>query len=210
MSIIINLKIFIFIAIFLITRQIKIYALLMLFGFIHEMGHLVTGIFLGLKVDNIKIAPYGFSITFEKQEQTKKLCFKKSIIALAGPLTNLLIIGIIYLYSNIKNINGGNLENVIYANILLFIFNMLPIYPLDGGRIIKEIIRIYIGEKESDLYIQKISYATIILLTMLTSVVILIYKNIALLIVIVYLWVIVIKENKYQKMLTNIVEKNID
>ena len=210
MSIIINLKIFLFMAIFLLTRQIKIYAILMLFAFIHELGHLIAGVSLGLKVNNIKIAPYGFSIEFKEPNKTSNMSSKKLIIALAGPLTNLLIIGIIYIFSYLKKIYSWNLENLIYANILIFIFNMLPIYPLDGGRIIKQIIEICMGKKEANIYTQKISYITIILLTMVTSILILMYKNIALLIIIIYLWIIVIRENKYQKMLTNIVEKNID
>ena len=210
MSIIINLKIFLFMAIFLLTRQIKIYAILMLFAFIHELGHLIAGVSLGLKVNNIKIAPYGFSIEFKEPNKTSNMSSKKLIIALAGPLTNLLIIGIIYIFSYLKKIYSWNLENLIYANILIFIFNMLPIYPLDGGRIIKQIIEICMGKKEANIYTQKISYITIILLTMVTSILILMYKNIALLIIIIYLCIIVIRENKYQKMLTNIVEKNID
>ena len=122
MYIIINLKIFIFLIIFLITRQIKIYGLLMLFAFLHEMGHLLSGLFLGLKVHNIKIAPFGFSIAFLPTEKSKIVSIKKLIIALAGPLTNIIIICIIYMFCIIiKKSNFAFSTDIIYANLLLFL-----------------------------------------------------------------------------------------
>ena len=72
---------------------------------------------------------------------------------------------------------------------------MLPIYPLDGGRVIKEILNINFGEKNSYKYIKNISYTTVIILKMISSIAVLIYKNIAIPIIIAYLWIIVIKEN---------------
>ena len=65
MSIKIDLKIFLFAIIYLITKQIKIYAILMLFAFIHEIGHLIIGILLGFKPMSINITPYGLQIEFK-------------------------------------------------------------------------------------------------------------------------------------------------
>ena len=44
-----HLKIFVFIAIFILTRQIKEYGILMLFALLHELGHMLAGICLGFK-----------------------------------------------------------------------------------------------------------------------------------------------------------------
>lgn len=52
MRIRINLKIFLFVLIFILTKQIKIYGILMLFAFIHELGHMLVGILLGFKPEN--------------------------------------------------------------------------------------------------------------------------------------------------------------
>ena len=106
MQIKIDLKIFLFLLIFVITRQIKIYAILMLFALIHELGHLVTGLILGLKIEEISVVPVGFSIRFktESKDYNKKikkanlLSLKKMVIAIAGPITNLIIIGIVAIY----------------------------------------------------------------------------------------------------------------
>lgn len=206
MRIRIHLKIFIFVLIFLLTNQIKIYGILMLFALIHEMGHLITGILLGFKPTRLEIMPYGLSVGFEVkcEDYNKKikkgniLVIKKLIIATAGPLTNL-IITIIFLIFNITFL-GIERELIIYANILIGIFNLIPIYPLDGGRIVKNILHIIVGLEKSYRYTNQISKITICLLTAISSIVILYLKNIAILIILAYLWYLVLTENKkYEK-----------
>ena len=49
-----------------------------------------------------------------------------------------------------------NMENIFYANILICVFNLLPIYPLDGGRILNSVFNIKIGVKESMIITNKI------------------------------------------------------
>ena len=93
-------------------------------------------------------------------------------------------------------------EILAYANILIMLFNLLPIYPLDGGRIFKELIQIFEGSIKAKIYIRKISKAVVIILTMLASIGILYLKNIAIFFIVIYLWIIVIKENKqYNKII---------
>ena len=206
MQIKIDLKIFLFLLIFVITRQIKIYAILMLFALIHELGHLVTGLILGLKIEEISVIPVGFSIKFktENKDYNKKikkanlLSLKKMVIAMAGPITNLIIIGIVVIYyklTQMTTILKLPIDLVIYSNILIFIFNLLPIYPLDGGRILKELVHIFAGLYKSYTITNNIANIVIIILTVISSISILIYKNIAILIIIAYLWGLVIIEN---------------
>lgn len=100
---------------------------------------------------------------------------------------------------------------IIYSNIIIGVFNLIPIYPLDGGRILKAVLHI-INEKCDILKIvNKVSNATIILLTMVASIVIIYYKNISILIAIAFLWIIVIKENRKHKIrlrIRNIIEND--
>ena len=49
MQIKVNLRIFLFIAIFVLTHQIEIYTCIMIFSLVHELGHMIAGILLKLK-----------------------------------------------------------------------------------------------------------------------------------------------------------------
>lgn len=201
MKIKVNIQVFAIIIILLLTKQIEMYSWLMLFAFIHEIAHMCAGMALKLKPEMLEIEPFGIGIVFESFENTEK---NKIIISLAGPLINLLI-AITFMFIKINP-----QELIINANLLLAIFNLIPIYPLDGGRILKAIIKIKDKKGITEDVLNKISNILMILLTAGSSILILIYKNIGLLLIIAYLWIIVIKENnKYtlKKKINKLLEK---
>lgn len=200
----IDLKIFIFLILFYFTKQIQIYAMIMIFAIVHELGHLLAGLLMGMKPEKIEIMPFGVSISFkinvkEYNKKIKKgnvLEIKKIIVALAGPITNFIIILITY------NLNLDLIKSmlIIYTNFLIMIFNLLPIYPLDGGRVLKGILHITFGKRKSEKYINIISKITIIAITAISSILILYIKNISIFLIDMYLWYLVIKEDlKYKK-----------
>ena len=164
----IDLKIFILIVLFYVTKQIGIYALILGFAIIHEFGHLVSGLLLGMKPSKMQLKPYGVSIIFKllPNDYNKKigkgnvLELKKIIVALAGPLTNLVIIIVLMNLNLNLNLFWGLM--IVYANILLIIFNLMPIYPLDGGRILKGILYIIFGKKKAEKYTNYISFIFLI------------------------------------------------
>lgn len=188
----VNLQIFLFIIIFALTHQIKIYAFIMIFALIHELGHLIAGMLLRLNPKSLNFMPFGISLTFETYGYKKLIEIKKILIAGAGPLTNLIICGI----TAFLHINTEMKQIIIYSNLLIALFNLIPIYPLDGGRILKNIFRLKYDKIKVDGIVNKISNTLIILATALSSVGILYLKNLAILFVLIYLWIIVINENK--------------
>lgn len=196
MNIKLNLNIFLFLILFLITNQLEVYALVMIFALIHELAHMVCGVILGFKPDTLRIMPFGFSIQFKpiiddynkKVLKSNVISVKKIIVSLAGPLINLFIV-IIGLIFNLNN-------EIIYANSLIFIFNLIPIYPLDGGKILKNILKIFCGNRKANTYTNTIANVVIVGLTMISSILIMIYKNIAILVILIVLWAMIIKENK--------------
>ena len=166
--------------------------------------NLIIGLFLGFKPEKMTILPYGLKINFKPNDMDfnkrikhgNVLSIKRIILALGGPITNIICILIAILIRENMYIEKVFFENIIYANLLIAIFNMLPIYPLDGGRVIKEITHIFIGLRKSYRYTQIISEICLYIITALSSVLILYYKNIAIFIVVTYLWFIVYKNKK--------------
>ena len=210
----IDLKIFIFLILFYITKQIEIYAMIMIFAIIHELGHLLAGLLMGMKPEKIEIMPFGVSISFKinAKEYNKKikkgnvLEIKKIIVALAGPITNFIII---LIACNLK-INLIKSLLIIYTNFLIMIFNLLPIYPLDGGRILKGILHIICGKRKSEKYTKIISNITVIAITTISSILILYVHNISILLIDMYLWYLVLKENSIYKKREEIYKKLLE
>ena len=80
--------------------------------------------------------PFGLTVTFEDYDLLK-IPIKRVIIALAGPAINILIAIILGVIAETKH-----METVIYSNLLIGAFNLIPVYPLDGGQIVKNLIHI--------------------------------------------------------------------
>ena len=245
MSIKIDLKIFLFLFLFLITSQLEIYILLMIFAILHELGHLVAGLLLKFRPEEIKLTPVGLQIQFKTNSEYKdsdkmeikskdlvdkraenysinniyidklsnksfditktikyEFNIKRAIIVLAGPLTNFLII-MIWIIIGTFNVSFKMTylyQIIIYSNFLIGIFNLIPIYPLDGGRFINELLKIILGNKKAYKYTYIISKTTLIILTAASSIAILYLKKIAVVIILGYLWYLeIIEIRRYNK-----------
>ena len=185
MKIKVDLKIFLIIILYILTKNIEVFAMSFIFILLHELGHAITGITLGLKIKKININVFGLSIEFENYG--KERINNKIIIDIAGPAINIIsfIVAVI-----LKN------EEIAYINILLAIINLLPIYPLDGGRIVKNLLLKKYNYKQVVGYTEKISKNTLIIITAISSIVILYIKNFGIFLVIIYLWSIALKEWK--------------
>ena len=190
MRIKVDVKIFFIIILYIFMQSTKIFALTFIFILLHELGHLVTGITIGLKVKKINIHISGLSVEFENYGKQRNA--NKIVVDIAGPLINIsaLVIAII-----IKQ------EEIAYINLLLAIVNLLPIYPLDGGQILRTLLRKRFTYKETINFIESISQYTLIILTAIASCYLLIGKNIGIFIAILYLWTIIFKEKRKNKII---------
>ena len=213
----VDLKIFLFLILFYITGQLGEYAVILILAFVHELGHLLAGIILGMKPAKLELKPYGISISFKinPNDYNKKIAkgdlleLKKAIVACAGPVTNLIII-IITL--NLR-LNIFTSLLIIYSNILLIIFNLIPMYPLDGGRIVKSLIYLFLGKKKAEKYTNNISFIFLIIVTFMGSVATFYFENMAIFLIIICLWLIYIKEDiTYKKKIKiyDLIEKTIE
>jgi Zn-dependent protease len=106
---------------------------------VHELAHTYVAKKFNLPVSSVVLdflaGTAGIDTTYTPYGQT-------ILIAVAGPISNLLLSGLGWLVLQ----SGGSdtfltdfLTTFTYYNFLFFLFNMLPIYPMDGGRISKAI-----------------------------------------------------------------------
>lgn len=200
MQIKIDLKILIFLLIFHFTGQIKIYTLLMIFACIHEFGHLIAGLCVGFRIKSFEIKPIGFTISFyhsiddynKKIRRGNLLELKKVLVYMSGPLVNI-VTSVIFFF-----VKGDELlrTELIYINLIIALVNLIPIYPLDGGRIMKSILCIFLGLRKAYKYTEKVSWISVIMILATSSILILKVKNYALLLMILYLFYIRIINSK--------------
>ena len=187
-------KILIIICIFIITKQINLYLLLLFFTALHEVGHIVIAKILNQKIYIINILPVGLSVQLginindynNKFLKARIINLKKVLIGIAGPLTSLLIIYIIYFFR--INTYFFNTEVLVYSNLLICLFNILPIYPMDGELVIRNLLKIICGMQLGNKIARIISHSTLIIITVVSSIVILKVHNIGIFLILVYLW----------------------
>lgn len=111
---------------------------------IHEIGHATAGIFLGIKLKRIVIYPLGGITKFEMPQNT--LIIKEFIILIMGPIFQMIA------FLTLKKIYINDLKLISFYHTSILLFNLLPIYPLDGGKLLSLLFQIIIPLKIS-LYI---------------------------------------------------------
>ncbi len=127
---------------------------------LHELGHSIVAKILGLPVRQILLLPIGGVSKLEKNPERPVHEF---LIAVTGPIINLIIATILLLSTGaskwIGSLNARGLVDgqpmkpsgealllwIIAANISLAIFNMIPAFPLDGGRVFRSLLAMFIG-----------------------------------------------------------------
>jgi Zn-dependent protease/CBS domain-containing protein len=109
---------------------------------LHELGHSFTARSLGLPVNTITLFIFGGVSSLTEEPKTPRIEF---LVTIAGPLVSLALALVFYVLH--AAVNGGGSSEVIAVlgylasvNLILGIFNLIPAYPLDGGRVLHSII----------------------------------------------------------------------
>ena len=115
----------------LFTRQIDVYLTYLIAIIIHECGHLIIASFFKWEVEELRISAIGGFLTFKND--LSKPAAQTFVVAMSGIIFNL-IFGVI-----LFALNGP--ASLIYTQFAIAIFNLLPIAPLDGSKLVQSLLR---------------------------------------------------------------------
>jgi Zn-dependent protease len=121
---------------------------------IHELAHSLTAIRMGFPVSDIVLLPLG---GVSQIEQMPERPIQELLLAIAGPLSNIIIAGVLIITGAVLSRNLGRgfvrvltmptqlgwadtLSYLILTNLALAFFNLLPAFPMDGGRVLRSLL----------------------------------------------------------------------
>ncbi len=131
---------------------------------LHELGHTGAARIFGIEVENITLWPLGGIASLSR---TPEKIWQNIIVVAAGPLVNLVLAAFFALLlllerillqtlafpalsSWLYTINFSNFGLALaIVNAALFLFNIIPMYPLDGGRIALDVLKAIFGENRA-------------------------------------------------------------
>lgn len=125
---------------------------------LHELGHSLTAIKYGGKVKGITLLPIGGMANMTKMPETPREDF---MVSAAGPLVNIVIAGVIWLAVSIfgtvdfkaiefDTITPNNFLLLLVAvNLFIVAFNLIPAFPMDGGRIFRAALSVKMSKVEA-------------------------------------------------------------
>lgn len=123
---------------------------------LHELGHAVVARRFGVRTLEIVMFPIGGVAALERMPKPRDEFW----IALAGPMVNAVIAAALFGWlaatqglmplELLREPTDANLaQRIAIGNLLLFAFNLLPAYPMDGGRILRSLLAIWKPEEEA-------------------------------------------------------------
>ncbi|MCM4167147.1 Putative zinc metalloprotease Rip3 [Arenibacter antarcticus] len=138
--------------------------IVVLFGCVvlHELGHALTAKKFNIKTRKILLLPIGGVASLEKMPEKPG---QELLVALAGPAVNIVIaflLALVIPLNHYFSLNATVLEELLYkpslqnflfylfiANIMLAFFNLIPAFPMDGGRVLRALLSYKLGRVEA-------------------------------------------------------------
>ncbi|MED3660986.1 M50 family metallopeptidase [Ureibacillus terrenus] len=169
--------------------NVSYYALILSSLLIHEFGHILVAWLLGVKVQRCVIMPYGGEIELEGGYALSPQ--KQLLISLGGPIATVCCMLVAPFLDPLLA------KPLIKIQMILLLINLIPVWPLDGGRIVFSLILIF--SKKAKVYEMFISISFILITSTVIITFILLPKTLFLFLLSLFLWINIIQEWRYRK-----------
>ena len=125
--------------------------LLFLCVLLHEFGHVMAARRYGVQTPDITLLPIGGVARLERIPEKPA---EELVVALAGPAVNLVIAAVLFAIlgglpamdaAHLESPGKGILERLAWVNVTLVLFNLIPAFPMDGGRILRAFLAMRMG-----------------------------------------------------------------
>lgn len=118
----------------ILTATVKQLFLLFIIVIIHELGHAVAAQCFSWRIRRIMLLPFGG--VAEVDEHGNRPFREEFIVTISGPLQHLWMFGAAFLLMKINVLSFETYEQFMFQCTVIFLFNLLPIWPLDGGKLL--------------------------------------------------------------------------
>ncbi|MDE3839763.1 stage IV sporulation protein FB [Bacillus methanolicus] len=154
------------IAIAVLTARFIELCLFLLIIFIHEMGHAAAASLFSWRIKKISLLPFGG--VAEVEEHGNRPLMEEAAIILAGPLQHIWMMGLAFLFNELSLLPDYLYGLFIQFNFMILIFNFLPIWPLDGGKLLFLMFSLRHSFPDAHKITLLISIGSIVLFTFIT------------------------------------------
>ncbi|MBQ4342710.1 MAG: site-2 protease family protein [Erysipelotrichaceae bacterium] len=129
--------------------------------FFHEAAHALSGWFFGCDVLCVKVYPFGLCAHLEGIDNLSNL--KKAFVYFSGPSVHLFVQILIVLFWKLDILSLVMRNYLTQLNLNYFIFNLLPIYPLDGYHLFLTFLQVKLSFYSSAIFMQLVSFIALFL-----------------------------------------------
>ncbi|SFA68986.1 stage IV sporulation protein FB [Lentibacillus halodurans] len=124
---------FIFIIISFLTGTFIELMTILVIVFIHELGHFTAAKWFGWRIRGVMLWVFGG--VMETDEHGTRPFYEEVLVTLAGPFQHVFIYMILLLLSESQTVMPSIIDMAYFYNTVILLFNLLPIWPLDGGKL---------------------------------------------------------------------------
>lgn len=116
---------------------------------LHEFGHVLAARGYGIKTPDITLLPIGGVARLERMPREP---VHELVVAICGPLVNVIIAAAIWLVFGIQAVfdtafdfgkTGHFFEKLMVWNVIMVVFNLIPAFPMDGGRVMRAVLAMF-------------------------------------------------------------------